>query len=164
MGANKSKYTDSELAELAELPEFELSAGEKRAVTRWKKRMIGENTPVVPMERALEAAKEEVPEPSHALDAAKNMKWYGSEWPESCTVVLGNRGVKYGAEARALREFAGRIVRVDSGLTRRKAGDVRSHIASAMLTAFRPRGSYEARILEEDGSYSVLARYVGGAK
>lgn len=169
MGASKSKYTDSELAELAALPEFELSSGEKRAVNMWKKRMVKENTPVVrkPVEVAVSEFKEVAPEvsrePERALETAKELTWYGQEWPKGAENPRANGG-RYVREARALREFAGRVARIDKGLTRSQAIKVRLRVVKGEFVAFKPRGTYAARLLREDGSYSVLVKYVGGAK
>ncbi|MEE8667448.1 MAG: hypothetical protein SOI13_04235 [Bifidobacterium mongoliense] len=171
MGASKSKYTDSELAELAALPEFELSPGEKRAVTRWKKRMVRENTPVVrkPVEVAVNEFKEVAPEdvsrePERALETAKELTWYGETWPDDAELPLAEHGGKYVREARALKEFAGRVARIERGLTRSQAIKVRLRVVKGEFVAFKPRGAYDARLLKEYGLYSVLVKYVGGAK
>lgn len=167
MGASQSKYTDSELADLATLPEFELSPGEKRAVTRWKKRMVKENTPVIakPVERALAESNTDVSvESERALETAKELTWYGEQWPDGAEIPLAEHGGKFYREARALREFAGRVARIDKGLTRQQAVKVRLRVIKGEFAAFKPARTFDARLLVENGSYSVLVKYVGGAK
>lgn len=159
-----SKYTDSELANLMSLPESELSPGEKRAVTRWRKRMVRENTPVVmkPVERALENGGTETSAP--AAVSADGLTWYGDEWPDASVIPDRSHGAKFTVEAGALRLLPGRIARVEGHLTRAQARRVRLRIMQGRFSQFRPAGAYDARILPEDGLYSVLARYVGDAK
>lgn len=95
-----------------------------------------------------------------ALSVVRGMRWYGQEWPEA-TVVTPVVGPKYGREAGALREFVGRVGRVAGCLERAQAMNVKQGVNSGHLKAFAPRGSFEARIMPEDGAWSVLARFVG---
>lgn len=168
MTRQTSKYTDGELAELATLDETDLTPGEKVALKRWHTRLIRENRPipdaVEDTKRASRRVSEVSREPERALETAKELTWYGESWPDGAELPLAEHGGKYVREARALREFAGRVARIDRGLTRSQAVKIRLRVVKGEFVAFKPRGAYDARLLEADGSYSVLVKYVGGAK
>ncbi|MEK0217270.1 hypothetical protein WM014_00160 [Bifidobacterium mongoliense] len=168
MTRQTSKYTDGELAELATLDETDLTPGEKVALKRWHTRLIRENRPIPDAveddKRSATQVADVSVSPEQALQTAQELVWYGEQWPQGAELPLAAGGGKYVREARALREFAGRVARIDKGLTRSQAIKVRLRVVKGEFVAFKPRGTYAARLLREDGSYSVLVKYVGGAK
>lgn len=164
MTRQTSKYTDGELAEFATLDETDLTPGEKVALKRWHTRLLRENRPipdaVEDTKRASRRVSEVSREPERALETAKELTWYGQEWPKGAENPRANGG-RYVREARALREFSGRVARIAQGLTRRQALKIRLRVVRGELAAFKPRGAYDSRILKENGSYGVLVKYVG---
>lgn len=173
-----NKFTDDYLANLAAMSENErgeLSIGEKRALTRYLKR-IGQKDTLHPgltpsgERRLSDLAAMPSPAVQQADDiesqysrTVKSMDWV-ADWPES---LIGpyHPTSKWADPAQALQEFPGSIACLAKGLRRRSAMTLRHSIMTAKIKSFAPAGSYRAEAATDmDGTYSVYAAYVGETK
>jgi hypothetical protein len=173
-----NKFTDEYLANLAAMSESErgeLSIGEKRALTRYLKRIRQENAIHPDLTPSGEKRLSDLPAtPAPAVQQAdeiesqysrtvKGMDWV-ADWPES---LIGpyHPTSKWADPAQALQEFPGRIARLAKGMRRRSAMTLRHSIMTAKIKSFAPAGSYRAEAaIDMDGTYSVYAAYVGESK
>lgn len=171
-----NKLTDKDLRGLYSLAQSDgldaLEAGERRALGRYCRKqglaMPGvvptEVGQPVPAERTTAVEQPQAqPNASDDLNLLRSVRWF-EDWPHAAVTVgpfLVKR--KYDVQAKALREFHGRVGGIAKGLTRRQACKDCAAIRAGRLKAFTPKGVFEARMMpESDGqSWSVLARYVG---
>lgn len=139
-----------------------LGHGEKTAVNRWC-RTEGLPTPldILKQRRREQTAAETRPDPTPApepavvkgradIKALAAVEWVDG-WPDDIDESPAHPS-RWWPVSRALRRFPGRVARIESGATRKRAKAIMLRVRRGMLLGFKPAGSFRAEIAPHEGA------------
>ena len=170
----KSKYTESECEQLYSIACAQgwdaLEQSEKIAVGRWCTRNGRKRPPLVPVSKPHPAKdgggrpdvtgrfKERDEEDLRLVKSVRILETFPDD------IITARSAASYGDAVEVLK-WCGKPCVVASGMSRKRAMELRQTIRRAKTGTWAPMGAFRAEVApdhDKDGFYRVIAQYLGG--